>query len=135
MTVAVKLGGMRIPLSAPSIGRNAIAYLEECVENNTVSTMGPFVSRFEQAFAEFVGVDEAMACATGTAAIHLALLVAGVQAGDEVWGSDLTFIASANPAIYCGASVTFVDSEPESWNLDPGLVAEGPSRTVAVGER
>jgi dTDP-4-amino-4,6-dideoxygalactose transaminase len=97
--------------------------------------MGPFVPRFEQAFADFVGVSQAFACVNGTAALHLALLAAGVEAGDEVWVSDLTFIASANPALYCGASVTFVDSERESWNLDPDLVVEELSRRVAAGEQ
>src|SRR5438309_5818448 len=126
---------MRIPLAAPSVGSNAIAYLAECVENSTVSTHGPFIGRFERAFADFVGVEDAMACVSGTAAIHLALLAAGVGAGDEVWVSDLTFIASANPVVYCAASVTFVDSEPDSWNIDPALVVHELGRRAQAGER
>ena len=76
-----------------------------------------------------------MAVATGTAALHLALLVAGVERGDEVWVSDLTFIASANAADECGARITLVDSEADSWNLDPDVVVDELDRRAAAGRR
>ena len=85
---------------------------------------GPDLPAFEAALAQAVGADGALAVSTGTAALHLALLVAGVEPGDEVWVSDLTFIASANAVSYCGARMTLVDSEADSWNLDPQVVIE-----------
>ncbi|MDQ1420757.1 MAG: hypothetical protein QOJ52_2719 [Acidimicrobiaceae bacterium] len=125
----------RIPLCIPELGGNAAAYLNECLQTNWVSSVGPFVSRFEREFAARVESPHAVACASGTAAIHLALLATGVQPGDEVWVSDLTFIASANPARYCGASVTLVDSEADTWNLDPQLVVDELEARAKRGDR
>jgi dTDP-4-amino-4,6-dideoxygalactose transaminase len=127
--------GVRIPLSVPVLGGNASNYLHECVATNFVSTVGPFVSRFEGEFAEWVGSRFAVACSSGTAALHLALLGLDVGPGDEVWVSDLTFIASANPVRYCGADVILVDSESASWNLDPTLVVGELERRAGVGEQ
>ncbi len=125
----------RIPLCIPELGGHAAAYMDECLRTNWVSSVGPFVSRFEREFAARVQSPYAVACASGTAAIHLALLALDVQPGDEVWVSDLTFIASANPARYCGASVTLVDSEIDTWNLDPDLVVDELQRRATRGER
>jgi dTDP-4-amino-4,6-dideoxygalactose transaminase len=113
-----------IPLAEPFLGGNEQAYLEECVRTNYVSSVGPFVDRFERDFAKFVGSRHTVACSTGTAALHVALQVAGVGPGDEVFVPTFTFIASANAVTYLGARPTFVDSESESWNLDPDLVVE-----------
>jgi dTDP-4-amino-4,6-dideoxygalactose transaminase len=112
----------RIALAEPTIGGNAGRYLEECLRTNFVSSVGPFVSRFEAAFAEAVGARHAVACASGTAAIHLALRALDVGPGDEVLVPTLTFVASANPVAYVGATPVFVDSEPRTYNLDPELV-------------
>lgn len=120
----------RIPLLVPYLPGNARAYLEQCVDTNFVSSVGPMVPAFEVAFSESVGSGYAVACASGTAALHLALLAVGVAAGDEVFVSDLTFIASANPVVYCGASVTVVDSEPTTWNLHPQLVVDEVERRL-----
>lgn len=125
----------RIPLSVPELGGNARAYLAECIESNWVSSAGPFVSRFEREFAARVQSPHAVACSSGTAAIHLALLTLGVEPGDEVWVSDLTFIASANPVRYLGATVTLVDSEAQSWNLDPAVVVGELDARAARGDR
>lgn len=114
----------RIPLSEPNLEGNTRAYLEECVATNFVSSVGPFVDRFEREFAAYVGARFAVACASGTAAIHVALRLLDVGAGDEVWVPSLTFIASANPVAYERASVVLVDSETTTWNADPALIVD-----------
>jgi dTDP-4-amino-4,6-dideoxygalactose transaminase len=111
-----------IPLAEPFLGGHERAYLEECVRTNFVSSVGPFVERFEREFALSVGSRFAVACASGTAALHVALQVAGVGPGDEVLVPTFTFIASVNAITYLGARPMFVDSERETWNLDPELV-------------
>ena len=118
----------RIPLAEPSIGGNASRYLEECLATNFVSSVGPFVSRFEEAFAAFVGSRHAVACASGTAAIHLALRALDIAADDDVLVPTLTFVASANPVRYEGATVVLVDSEDASLGMDPTLVADELAR-------
>ena len=112
----------RIPLAEPYIGGNAARYLQECLETNFVSSVGPFVTMFEDAFARAVGSRHAVACASGTAALHLAMRVLDVGPGDEVLVPSLTFVASANPVRYVGAEVVLVDVEPDTYNLDPALV-------------
>jgi len=126
--------GVRVPLSIPTLGGNTESYLRECVQTNFVSSVGPFVARFEGEFAQRVGSRFGVACASGTAALHLALLAVGVGAGDEVWVSDLTFVASANPISYCGATPVLVDSETHTWNLDPALVVAELERRAAAGD-
>jgi dTDP-4-amino-4,6-dideoxygalactose transaminase len=125
----------RIPLAEPTIGGNARRYLEECLATNFVSSVGPFVERFEQEFAAAVGSRYAVACASGTAAIHLALAVLDVQAGDEVFVPTLTFVASANPVRYVGATPILVDVEAETYNLDPGIVGAELDRRARLGLR
>ena len=129
------MSARRIPLLEPVLLGNERAYLDECVASGQVSSVGPFVPRFEREFAERVGTEHAVACASGTAALHLAMLAVGVGPGDDVLVSDLTFIASANPARYCGARVILVDSEPSGWNLDPALVEAELDRRGRVGLR
>ncbi|HEU0245359.1 MAG TPA: aminotransferase class I/II-fold pyridoxal phosphate-dependent enzyme, partial [Candidatus Limnocylindrales bacterium] len=125
----------RIPLAEPLIGGNAAAYLEECLRTNFVSSVGPFVNRFEEAFAASVGSRYAVACSSGTAAIHLALRVLDIAPGDEVLVPTLTFVASANPVRYVGATVLLVDAEDETYNLDPALVVAELERRARAGER
>lgn len=112
----------RIPLCIPHLAGNEEAYLRQCVETNWVSTAGPFVDRFESEMAAYVGTDNAVATASGTAALHVALLVAGVKPGDEVLTSTLTFIAPANAIRYTGAHPVFVDAEDATWQMDPQRV-------------
>jgi dTDP-4-amino-4,6-dideoxygalactose transaminase len=123
----------RIPLAEPTIGGNAARYLDECLRTNFVSSVGPFVTRFEEAFASFVGARHAVACASGTAAIHLAMLVLDVPAGGEVLVADLTFVASANPITQVGARPVLVDAEAATMNLDPALVVAELERRAANG--
>jgi dTDP-4-amino-4,6-dideoxygalactose transaminase len=113
-----------IPLCEPYLRGNAGAYLGECLATNYVSSIGPFVERFEREFAAHVGARFAVACASGTAALHTAFRLLGIEKGDEVFVSTLTFIASANPVLYEGATPVLVDSEMSSWNMDAGRVIE-----------
>src|SRR6476619_35805 len=89
-----------IPLSVPELGGNEWQYVKECLDTNWVSSAGPFVDRFEQSLAEYVGAKHAVATVNGTAAIHISLLVAGLQPDEEVLVPALTFIAPANAARY-----------------------------------
>lgn len=125
----------RIPLAEPSIGGNAAAYLEECLSTNFVSSVGPFVERFEHEFADAVGARHAVACSSGTAAIHLALRVLDVGPGDDVLVADLTFVASVNPITYVGARPILVDAEPATLNQDSALIVAELDRRAAAGER
>ncbi len=113
-----------IPLAVPQLTGNLRRYLEECIETNYVSSVGPFVSRFEEAFAKFAGASYAVACVSGTAALHLAVRLLGVQPGDEVIVSTFTFVASVNTILYEGGVPVLVDSELRTWNLDPELIAQ-----------
>ena len=112
-----------IPLCEPFLGGNERRYINDCLDTNFVSSVGAYVDRFERDFAAYTGSPHAVACVNGTSAIHLALHVLGVGAGDTVLVSDFTFIATANPITYLGALPVFVDSEERSWNLDPQRVA------------
>jgi len=98
--------------------------IEEAFRTNWIAPLGPHVDAFEREFARAVGVRHAAALSSGTAALHLAVRLAGVQRGDEVLCSTLTFIASANPILYEGAVPVFVDSSPSTWNMDPDLLAD-----------
>ncbi len=93
-------------------------------DSNWIAPTGPHLEQFEKRLAEYVGVCSAVAVSSGTAALHLALRHLKLQPGDEVLCSSLTFCASANPIVYEGADPVFIDSEPNSWNLDPNLVEE-----------
>jgi aminotransferase in exopolysaccharide biosynthesis len=124
-----------IPLSEPCLDGNTRKYIDECLATNFVSSVGPFVERFEREFAAAVGAKYAVACASGTAAIHVALRLVGVEPGDEVFVADLTFVASANPILYERATPVLVDSEELTWNLDPALVVAELDRRAKTGQR
>ncbi len=125
--------GAKIPLCVPTLTQSARGYLDECIASNFVSSAGPLVSRFEEAFAAAVGSRYAIACASGTAAIHVALKIVGVSDGDEVWVPTLTFVASANPVLYERAQPLLIDAEPRTWNLDPALVVDELARRARGG--
>ena len=107
-----------IPLSVPEIGGNEWEYIKECLDTNWVSSAGSFVDRFEDMVAERVGARYAVATVNGTAALHIALLVAGIEPDDEVVVSSVTFIAPANAIRYVGAWPVFMDAEPDYWQMD-----------------
>jgi perosamine synthetase len=113
-----------IPLSEPLLGGNESKYVQECIDTGWVSTSGKFVDRFEKEFAAHVGMPQAVAVASGTAALHLAVLAAGVQQGDEVLVSTLTFIAPANAIRYAGAHPVFIDADPATWQMDVNAAVE-----------
>jgi dTDP-4-amino-4,6-dideoxygalactose transaminase len=123
----------RIPLAEPTIVGNASRYLEECLATNFVSSVGPFVGRFEQEFAAYVGTRHAVACASGTAALHLALRVLGVGPGDEVLVPTLTFVASANPVRYEGGTPVLIDSDDASLGMNASLVVDELDRRHRLG--
>jgi len=108
-----------IPLCVPEIRGNEWKYIKECLDTNWVSSVGPFVDRFEKGLADYAGAKYAIATVNGTAALHIALLVAGVKPDDEVLVSALTFIAPANAIRYVGAWPVFIDAEPDYWQMDP----------------
>jgi len=113
-----------IPLSVPEIRGNEWKYVKECLDTNWVSSVGSYVERFEKMVAEQAGTKYAIATVNGTAALHIALLLAGVQADDEVVVSTLTFIAPANAIRYAGAWPVFIDAEPRYWQIDPAGVVD-----------
>jgi dTDP-4-amino-4,6-dideoxygalactose transaminase len=125
----------RIPLSEPCLDGNVRAYLDECLATNFVSSVGPFVTRFEETFAAYVGSRHAVACASGTAALHVAMRLLGIGPGDEVVVPTLTFVASANPVVYERATPLLVDAETATWNMDPALVIAELERRARLGLR
>ena len=113
-----------IPLIVPELGGNEWKYVKECLDTNWVSSVGSYVDRFERMVAERAGTKYAVATVNGTAALHIALLLAGVEANDEVLVSSLTFIAPANAIRYVGAWPVFIDAEPTYWQIDPAGVVD-----------
>jgi len=113
-----------IPVAAPVLNGNEKAYVADCLDSTWISSSGKYIEQFEAAFAKFCDVKHAAACCNGTVALHLALMALGVGTGDEVIVPTLTFVATANAVAYCGARPVFVDSEPETWNMDPALIEQ-----------
>ena len=113
-----------IPLSVPYIHGREWEYVKETLDTGWVSSVGPFVTRLETEFAAAVGAHHAVAVGSGTAALHIALVVSGIGAGDEVILPSLTFIAPANAIRYTGAWPVLLDVDPDTYQLDPNAVAE-----------
>lgn len=114
----------RIYLSAPHLGGQEIKFIQEAFDTNWIAPIGPNVDHFERELADYVGIEHCAALSSGTAAIHLALIILGVQRGDEVICSTFTFSGSCNPIVYVGATPVFIDSEMDTWNMDPVLLEE-----------
>ncbi len=123
----------RIYLSPPHLGDLELEFVKEAFATNWIAPLGPHVDAFEQEFAAGVGVPHAAALSSGTAALHLALRLLGLQRGEEVLCSTFTFSASANPIAYEGATPVFIDSEAASWNMDPALLREELAACAARG--
>lgn len=125
----------KIWLSSPHMGGNELKYIHEAFENNWVAPLGANVDGFEADLERFLGSGvKVSALSAGTAALHLALIQCGVQAGDEVICQSMTFSASANPIAYLGATPVFVDSEPETWNICPKALEEAITDRIAKGK-
>jgi dTDP-4-amino-4,6-dideoxygalactose transaminase len=114
----------KIWLSAPHMGGEEIKFVNEAFETNWIAPVGPHITAFEEELAAFNNIGHCAALSSGTAAIHLALLVLNVKRGDEVICSTFTFSGSCNPIAYQGAIPVFVDSEEQTWNMDPELLEE-----------
>lgn len=126
----------KIWLSSPHMGGNEKKYVNEAFDTNWVAPLGPNVDGFEKDLAELIGSDvHVAALSTGTAAIHLGLIMLGVQAGDEVICQSMTFSASANPIAYQGATPVFVDSEPDTWNMSPEFLEQAIKDRLATGRK
>jgi perosamine synthetase len=111
-----------IPVSEPNLSGKEIEYVTDCIKTNWISSIGKYVTRFEEMFAQFCGTSHALTASSGTTALHLALSALGIQEGDEVILPDLTFVASANAIQYCGARPVFVDVDKKTWNIDPARI-------------
>src|ERR687898_817372 len=119
----------RIYLSPPHLGHREGELVAEAIASNWITTLGPQNDAFERDLADVTGVQHAVAVASGTAALHLALVVLGIGRGDEVACSSFTFAASANAIVYTGATPFFVDADPPTWTIDVELLDR------ALGER
>ena len=129
------MSNTKIWLSSPHMGGNELKYIHEAFENNWVAPLGANVDGFEADLERFLGSGvKVSALSAGTAALHLALIQCGVQAGDEVICQSMTFSASANPIAYLGATPVFVDSEPETWNICPKALEEAITDRIAKGK-
>lgn len=112
----------RIYLSTPHMGGEELNYIHEAFDKNWIAPLGANVNGFEQDLQDYTGRGHAAVITSGTAGIHLALILCGVKPGDEVICQSFTFAATANPIRYQGAAPVFVDSEPDTWNMDPDLL-------------
>ena len=125
----------RLYLSPPHLGRHEINYIQKAIEDNWVAPAGPNLAGFEADICAAVGVPYCVALTSGTAAIHLGLILLGVGPGDEVLCPSFTFVATANPIVYLGATPVFVDSEPNTWNICPERLREAILDRIAKGKK
>ena len=125
----------RLFLSPPHLGRHEMNYVHKAIEDNWVAPVGPNLTGFEADICQATGVAHCVALSSGTAAIHLGLILLGVGPGDEVLCPSFTFVATANPILYLGATPVFVDSEPDTWNLCPERLREAIVDRLAKGKR
>lgn len=109
----------KIPVYKPSITDVERAYVNECLDDEWISSLGKFITRFENNFANYIGIDYAVSVSNGTTALHAALLAVGIGPGDEVIIPTLTYVATANSVSYTGARPVFVDCDPKTWQMDP----------------
>src|SRR4051794_13757045 len=123
----------RILLSPPQLTGREMAALRDTLDSGWVAPAGPVPAAFEAAIAEATGFPHVLATASGTAALHLGYRLLGVEPGDEVWTSTLTFIATVAPTVRMGATPRFLDVSPESWTLDPGLLERELARAARRG--
>lgn len=121
----ISLPGLyKLPVMEPNLGGNELYYVVDCIKTNWISSQGLYVRDFEDNFARHHDINYALTTSNGTTALHLALTALGIGPGDEVLVPDLTFAASANSVMHCGAHPVFVDVSPDYWNINPELIEE-----------
>jgi pyridoxal phosphate-dependent aminotransferase EpsN len=125
----------RLYLSPPHLGRHELNYVHKAIEDNWVAPAGPNITGFEADICAATGVGHCVALSSGTAAIHLGLILLGVGPGDEVLCPSFTFVATANPIVYLGATPVFIDSEADTWNLCPLRLREAIAERIAKGKK
>lgn len=125
----------KIWLSSPHMGNKELSFIHEAFDANWIAPLGPNVDGFESDLATYLSIGHVAALSSGTAALHLGLILAGVKSGDEVICQSMTFSASANPIAYQGAIPVFVDSEEETWNMDPALLETAIKDRIAKGKK
>ena len=124
----------KIWLSSPHMGGREQKYVQEAFNSNWIAPLGPNVNRFEKDLALYTGAKSVSVLSSGTAAIHLALILLGIKPGDEVLVSSFTFSASVNPIVYLGATPILIDSEPETWNMSPELLEKAIKDRISRGK-
>ena len=125
----------KIWLSPPHISGNEKKYLDEAFDQNWIAPAGPHLDQFEDEISRFSNGYEVAVLSSGTAAIHLSLILLGIKKDDIVLCSSFTFSASVNPVIYQGATPVFIDSEPETWNMDPVLLEDAINNYIKIGRK
>jgi dTDP-4-amino-4,6-dideoxygalactose transaminase len=125
----------KIWLSSPHMGGTERKYIDIAFDENWIAPLGPNVNAFEQEIQNYLSIEHAAVLSSGTAAIHLGLMLMGVEAGDEVICQSFTFSATVNPVMYIGATPVFVDSEPETWNMSPEYLEEAIIDRIAKGRK
>jgi dTDP-4-amino-4,6-dideoxygalactose transaminase len=126
----------KIWLSPPHMSGNEMKYIQEAFDTNWIAPLGPNINEFENTLQNYIGEDKHVAALnSGTAALHLALILANVQTGDQVICQSMTFSASANPIVYQGASPVFVDSEKDTWNMCPILLEKAIKDSILKGKK
>lgn len=126
---------LRIWLSSPHMGGTEEKYVKEAFDSNWIAPLGPNVDGFETDLQQYVGIDNAAVLTSGTAAIHLALIILGIKTGDDVLVSSFTFSGSINPVIYQGATPVMIDSETLTWNMDPVLLEKAITTRIRMGKK
>lgn len=126
----------KIWLSSPHMGGNELKFIQEAFDTNWVAPLGPNVEGFEKDLEQYLNNNSHIAAlSAGTAALHIALILAGVTAGDEVICQSMTFSASANPIVYCGATPIFIDSEESTWNMCPDTLENAIQDRISKGKK
>ena len=125
----------KIWLSSPHMGTQEQVFVQSAFDTNWIAPLGPHVDGFEADLCAFTGAKHAAALSAGTAALHLGLILLNVKAGDLVLCQSMTFSASANPIVYQGATPVFIDSEPDTWNMDPVALEAAIKDSIAKGKK
>ncbi|HEY9257426.1 DegT/DnrJ/EryC1/StrS family aminotransferase, partial [Chitinophaga sp.] len=129
------MNNQKIWLSSPHMGAKEFEFVKEAFDTNWIAPLGPHVDGFEKDLSAYTHAAHVAALSSGTAALHLALILAGVGPGDEVICQSMTFSASANPIAYLGATPVFVDSETSTWNMDPVLLEQAIKDRIVKGKK